>query len=83
MYRIKINDFNLDHSLSCGQVFRWEKKGWWKGIIKGAFVRVKQEDRELMIESSLDKDQIIDYFRLDDDLEEIYAFISRDEKIIS
>ena len=81
--KIKINDFNLDHSLSCGQVFRWEKKDWWNGIVKGAIVRAKQEDQELIVESSLDKELIIDYFRLDDDIEQIYAFISRDEKIAS
>lgn len=83
VYRIKINDFNLDHSLSCGQVFRWEKNDWWTGIVNGAIVRAKQLDHELIVESSLDKDLIIDYFRLDDDIRQIYASIGRDEKIVS
>ena len=83
MYRIKINDFNLDHSLSCGQVFRWEKKDWWTGIVNGVIVRAKQEDGELIVESSFHKELIIDYFRLDDDIRQIYASIGRDEKIVS
>src|SRR5659263_251129 len=83
VYRIKINDFNLDHSLSCGQVFRWEKKDWWTGIVNGVIVRAKQEDGELIVESSFHKELIIDYFRLDDDIQQIYASIGRDEKIAS
>lgn len=83
MYRIKTRDFNLDHTLSCGQVFRWEKNDWWTGIINGAIVRAKQEDDEIMVRSSLPMDFIIDYFRLDDNIEEIYASINRDEKIAS
>lgn len=80
-YRIKIADFNLDHTLSCGQVFRWEKSDWWTGIINGTVVRAKQEEGELLITSSLKKDFITDYFRLDDDMGEIYSSINRDEKI--
>lgn len=81
MYRIKIRDFNLDYTLSCGQVFRWEKKEWWTGVVNGAIIRAKQEGCELMIDSGLDKEFIIDYFRLDDDLEMIYSEINKDELI--
>ncbi len=81
MYRIKTADFNLDYSLSCGQVFRWEKNEWWTGIVNGATVRAKQEEGEIIVDSSLDKDFIIRYFRLDDDIKQIYRSINRDEKI--
>lgn len=83
MYRINTNDFELDHTLSCGQVFRWEKKGWWTGVVNGAIIRAKQEGSELIIDSSLDEKAILDYFRLDDDMDKIYASINRDEKIAS
>lgn len=83
MYRIKTRDFNLNYSLSCGQVFRWEKNDCWTGIVNGAVVRIKQEGDEIIVESSHNKDFIIDYFRLDDDIEQIYASIIKDEKIAS
>ncbi len=83
MYHIDTKDFNLDHTLSCGQVFRWEKNEWWTGVVNGAIIRAKQEGTELIIDSSLDKKFIRDYFRLDDDMEEIYASINRDDKIAS
>jgi N-glycosylase/DNA lyase len=83
VYRIKTRDFNLDHTLSCGQVFRWEKNDWWTGIVNGAIVRAKQEGDEIIVGSSLNMDFIIDYFRLDDDIEKIYSSINRDEKIAS
>ena len=83
MYRIRTKDFNLDHTLSCGQVFRWERNDQWTGIVNGAVIHAKQDNDELFIESSLPKDTIIDYFRLDDDIGKIYASINCDEKIAS
>ncbi|VVB88368.1 Endonuclease III [uncultured archaeon] len=79
MYRINTRDFNLGNTLSCGQVFRWERKEWWVGVVNGAVVRAKQEGNELIIESSLEADYIRDYFRIDDDLEKIYSQINRDK----
>ncbi len=83
IYRIPAPDFNLDLTLSCGQVFRWDKNERWTGVVKGAVVRAQQEGSELIIESSLDKRSIQDYFRLDDDLEMIYSEIGRDELMTS
>jgi len=79
MYRIHAPDFNLDLTLSCGQVFRWEKNEHWTGVVNDAVIRAKQEGSELIIESALDKRSIQDYFRLDDDLEMIYSDIGKDE----
>ncbi len=81
MYCIYTSNFNLDHTLSCGQVFRWEKRDWWVGIVNGKIIRAKQEGDELMINSSLERSAILDYFRLDDDMEKIYSEINRDEVI--
>jgi N-glycosylase/DNA lyase len=83
MYRIHAPDFNLDLTLLCGQVFRWEKKERWTGVVNGAVIRAEQEGSELIIESALDKKFIQDYFRLDDDLEKIYSEIGKDELMIS
>ncbi len=83
MYRIHTPNFNLDLTLSCGQVFRWDKKKCWTGVVNGAVVRAEMEGSELIIETTLDKKSIQDYFRLDDDLEKIYSEIGRDELMTS
>ncbi len=79
MYRIHAPDFNLDLTLLCGQVFRWEKKEGWTGIVNGAVIGARQEGEELIIESALDRKFIQDYFRLDDDLKNIYSEIDKDK----
>ncbi len=78
MYSIHADDFNLGYTLSCGQVFRWEKNDWWTGVVNGAVIRAKQEGTELLIDSSLDREFIWKYFRLDDDMEIIYSDINKD-----
>lgn len=43
MHTLKIKDFNLDHTLSCGQVFRWHKhENYWYGFINRKIVKIKQ-----------------------------------------
>lgn len=79
VYRIYTEDFNLDHTLACGQVFRWEKNEWWSGVVNGAVIRAKQEGSELIIHSSLEEKFIREYFRLDDNMQRIYSEINRDE----
>jgi len=65
--------FNLDRTLSCGQVFRWEKRGrWWCGIIGRDVVRVCQENNTLIF-SGTTEEEISGYFDLELDLEEILA----------
>ncbi len=83
VYSIKTNDFNLDLTLSCGQVFRWEKKEWWTGVVDRDFIKARQENDELVIDSEIDKKIIQNYFRLDDDIKEIYSEINKDEFINS
>ncbi len=83
VYRINTRDFNLDLTLSCGQVFRWEKNERWSGVVNGTFIRARQADDEVIIDSQLDKKFILNYFRLDDDMEKIYASINKDKKIAS
>jgi N-glycosylase/DNA lyase len=76
--------FNLDSTLSCGQVFRWEKQGdWWHGVVDKAFVKVKQKVDTLQFETSpksdVDAAFLSNYFRLDDDLPDIYSKIVKDK----
>jgi N-glycosylase/DNA lyase len=83
VYRINTTDFNLDLTLSCGQVFRWDKNECWAGVVNGKLIEAKKAGNELIINSELDEKFIRDYFRLDDDMEKIYTFINMDEKIDS
>jgi N-glycosylase/DNA lyase len=73
--------FNLDYTLQCGQVFRWQKhRDWWYGTIKDRMVRIKQTDNVLEFEGS-DAGFIERYFRLNDPLPLITTKIGKDDYI--
>jgi len=73
--------FNLDVTLCCGQVFRWEKKGdWWYGVVRDQAFKIRQVNAELEF-ANADEKFIENYFGLDDDLQEIGAKIGRDEYV--
>ncbi|MBN1243971.1 8-oxoguanine DNA glycosylase [Candidatus Bathyarchaeota archaeon] len=72
---------NLDVTLCCGQVFRWDKKGdWWYGVAGGKALKVRQVSGELEF-ANADAKFVETYFGLDDDLQEISAAVGRDEHI--
>lgn len=81
---LPVSDFNLEHTLECGQAFRWERSGdSYVGVIGEALVRVAFDGRQLLIEtgSPVDKDRIFDYFGLNENLPLIYRKIGRDPHI--
>ena len=79
MYRLKPELFNLNYTLDCGQVFRWEKDGdWWTGVVGDQVIRLSQDSGELLVDSKLPPEFFSRYFRLDDDLPSIYESINRD-----
>ncbi len=69
--------FDLGLSLLCGQAFRWSPlpKGGYRGVVGGTVVDIWQrEGGDLRWESGprpLTQEQVVSYFRLDDDLEAI------------
>jgi N-glycosylase/DNA lyase len=70
--------FSLDHTLSCGQVFRWEKDGgWWYGVVDGKVLRVRQNGRKISWQGA-DEAFIRHYFQLDLDLPAILVSIDHD-----
>lgn len=72
---------DLDVTLCCGQVFRWNKKrDWWYGVAGGEAFKVRQVNGELEF-ANVDAKFIMNYFGLDDDLQKIGAVIGRDEHI--
>jgi N-glycosylase/DNA lyase len=73
--------FNLDVTLCCGQVFRWDKKGdWWYGVIGDTAFKIRQVNAELEF-ASADEKFVENYFGLDDDLQKIRDDVGKDEHV--
>ncbi|MEM3703886.1 MAG: DNA glycosylase, partial [Candidatus Bathyarchaeia archaeon] len=71
--------FDLELTLSCGQVFRWEKIGeWWYSVLNGKAVKVRQVGFSLEFKNAY-SDFLRDYFGLNDDLPTILSQIAKDE----
>ena len=74
--------FSLDYTLSCGQTFRWEKRGeWWIGVVGQAVLKLRQSEGTLFLEGSsddFDRKLVRQYLRLDDDLCSVYSALMRD-----
>jgi N-glycosylase/DNA lyase len=77
--------FSLEHTLRCGQLFRWEKLGdWWCGVVEDKVVKIRQNADKLMFQTFPEKttaEFIENYFRLDDNLTSILSQINKDEHI--
>lgn len=78
--------FNIDHTLSCAQTFRWQKRGdCWIGVVRGAVVKINQTRSILAFtasSASFDAGFLRSYFRLDDDLLSVYSETAKDEHLL-
>jgi N-glycosylase/DNA lyase len=73
--------FNLDVTLCCGQVFKWDKKGdWWYGVVRDKVLKIRQVRAELEF-GNADERFVERYFGLDDDLQEIRDSVGKDKQI--
>lgn len=78
---------DLRLTLNSGQAFRWrEDNGWFSGIVRGCFIKIRQRPSDKVEFRSNQPDDaaqglLHSYFRLDDDIEAIYSHISLDPKI--
>lgn len=67
--------FNLDLTLACGQVFRWERAGsGWTGIVRGRVVTISQDGPILSYEG-IEKEDLIRYFNLDINIKDVLGSI--------
>ena len=82
-----IPPFSLKYTLESGQSFRWNKQYfngslYYEGVIHDKIVHLSQDQESILLESSGDhvsiKKLIIDYLRLDENLDEVYKYISKD-----
>ncbi len=85
-FRVSAPDFNLGHTLECGQVFRWDKisPSQYEGVVGPEIFRVRGEKEGLLIETSsprLRPSYIKSYFDLTLDLAYIYNRICKDKHI--
>jgi N-glycosylase/DNA lyase len=79
--RFDVVPFNLDVTLCCGQVFRWERKGdWWCGVVADKAFKIRQTNATLEF-ANVDEKFVTHYFGLEDDLGSIRDKIGRDEHI--
>jgi N-glycosylase/DNA lyase len=74
--------FDLDSTLSCGQVFRWDRTadGWWYGVVGNRVIKIRQEANRLTY-AGVPASFIRSYFSLDSDLGAILASIDTDPYI--
>ncbi len=80
MLKIKINNFDLDSTMTCGQAFRYFKleEGSYDIILKDRVINVKKEDNYLLIDSNnYDnlENIVIDYFDLNTNYETIGKYL--------
>ena len=79
--------FDLAASLESGQAHRWRKEeDWYSGVVRGNFVKMRQSEQGVEFCSAPWPESALvpllqSYFRLDDDLGEIYAEINRDGRV--
>lgn len=75
--------FSLEHTLDCGQLFRWKKLGdWWYGVVADRVIKIKQSGDKLIFQvfpETQNQEFIENYLRLDDDLPSILSEINKDE----
>jgi N-glycosylase/DNA lyase len=73
--------FDLDCTLSCGQLFRWQKQGdVWQGVVQGSIITIRQRGRRLSYSGAADA-FLRTYFALDIDLDAILESVDRDPVI--
>ncbi len=77
-------DVSLDPTLGCGQAHRWRKNeaGCWQGVIKNDLVTLRQTDSGFEYRGS-NKTALLEYFRADDDLDEIISKISAADPVVA
>ncbi len=81
MPKLTVNNFNLVHTLECGQIFRVRKiDNWYYIHTRDTFFKVRQEGSRLEF-YGVKEDFLIHFFSLDEPLEQILAEIGKDKHI--
>jgi N-glycosylase/DNA lyase len=82
MKTIKVNDFNLQHTLDCGQFFRFRKEGEFFIVnAQDKLLRIKQEGDILHYDSNLGESAIKHLLGINEDYSRMLKSINKDKKI--
>lgn len=85
MGKLKAKNFNLAHTLECGQIFRYEPiDGFYYVVTGDKVLKLKQQGNDLFYSSNSDEVDdkfIMRFFRLDDDYDKIIEAISKDSNV--
>ena len=79
--------FDLAATLESGQAHRWRREDdWYAGVIRGNFIKIRQRGPCLEFHSQPGPEASLvpllqSYFRLDDDLDAVYAEITQDRRV--
>ncbi len=86
IYIYGIEEFDLPHTLDCGQAFRWQEvNGIWQGVAFGLFLKLEKisDGTVVLYNTKLEDFQNIwrDYFDLDRDYKKIVEILSVNETL--
>jgi N-glycosylase/DNA lyase len=81
MGKMKVKDFNLEYTLECGQIFRINKENNWYYInALDKYFKICQDGNQIEFHG-VDKEFIIHFFSLNENLSKILKEIDRDKYI--
>lgn len=81
MGKIKVKEFNLEHTLECGQIFRINRVGDWHYVnAQDKYFKINQIGNEIEFHG-VDKEFVIDFFSLNENLRKILKEINKDKYI--
>ncbi|MBS1259544.1 MAG: hypothetical protein MAG551_02616 [Candidatus Scalindua arabica] len=81
MGKIKVKDFNLTHTLDCGQIFRINRVNDWYFVnAQDNFFKIKQIRNEIEFHG-VDKEFVVHFFSLNENLPKILKEINKDKYI--
>ncbi len=81
MGKIDVKDFNLEHTLECGQIFRINRhNGWYYVNAQDKFFKIIQIGNKIEFHG-VDKEFIIHFFSLNENLSNILKEINKDKYI--
>ena len=81
MAKIKVKDFNLEHTLECGQIFRINRVGDWYYVnAQDKYFKINQIGNEIEFHG-VDKEFVIHFFSLNETLHKILKEINKDKYI--
>ena len=81
MGKTKVKDFNLAHTLECGQIFRINRvNGWYFVNAQDKFFKIKQIRNEIEFHG-VDKEFVVHFFSLNENLTKILKEINKDKYI--